>query len=193
MPHVNEYNPNSSNAVYGVQTDPQKLKFNNVKSCIAVGIVPRGGNQLIGVHFTVLSTQNDSEMDGALTKVRSLLGGSKADVFLVAAWSHHATTNLLKKLKKFASTVSLCDVAPNSASEADVDVKMEMNSSGILISVREHALIIKGTDGNRIPKAKYATPGSFTKTDGAAGKTMFQTDRDSKPWMRVQPAQIYPS
>jgi hypothetical protein len=189
--HVDEFDPRSRWAPRGVQTDALKLKFNNIRSCIAVGIVPHTGGQLIGVHFTTSSTQTDpNEMDTAFATVTNLLAGSSCDVYLVAAWGYHADTKLLKKLKNFASTIYLSDVTPSMSNEADVDVKMEKTGgAGVVISVRQHVVQLPG----QILKAKYATPGAARPNVMQTGKNLYQSDRDSKPWLRVQPVRIHPA
>lgn len=192
--HVNEYNPNARSAANGVQTDPQKLKFNNIQSCIAVIVVPRTGTQLIGVHFTTISTgTSPAEMDAAFTAIRSLLGRTACDVYLVAAWRHHATTELLRKLKKFASAIYLCDVAEDGAGAANVDVKVDLNGGSALIAIRSHTVFLKDAANQRILKPAFAGGGAVPAGFLQAGHSIHQNDRGAKPWTRISPVRIYPT
>lgn len=186
--HVNEYNTNATGAnpmklTNMVQQDSQKLKFNNIQSCIAVGIIPAAGNMMTGVHFTTSSTSSDAELMIALNRIKNLNAGVKFDAYLVASYNeHHSKTNLVKKLKKICQHIYLCDIPPNAANGADVDVKMERTGNGVKIYIREHAVFLLDGGGQRILKAKYVGVPINNAAMVSSGKTQYQNDRDQKPW-----------
>jgi len=194
--HVNEFDPKAlttKNPIYttnGVQSDT-KLKFNNVKSCIAIALLPRGGNALIGVHLTVRSIITaPTEMDAAFTEMKGRLNNANCDAYLVASFAHYRKTQLVRKLKTLANNVYLCDVPEKHENEADVDVKMELIGSAVQVWLRDHALILTNASGARILKSKFATAEDVPRNYGSIGKSAYQSDASAKPWMRILPRPI---
>ena len=184
--HVNEYDPNATGGIKStnmVQTDSMKLKFNNIQSCIAVGFVPSTGTMMTGVHFTTLSTGDDAELAAAMNTIKNLNTGVQLDAYLVASYSaHHSRTNLVKKLKKICRSIYLCDIPPNAAGGANLDVKMERTGNGVRIYIREHAVFLTDADGRNKVKPKYAGAAVNQMEMLKSGKTIYQKDRDQKPW-----------
>lgn len=126
--YLDEYNPGAKGLNYQAQADAGKLKFNNIRSCIAVVLVPSGGNTMAGVHLTTATTKNMTELQSAMADLTGAAGPGPHDAYLVAAFGYHAGTPLVKALRKVARNVYLCDVTPDKddpAHEADVDVKFE--------------------------------------------------------------------
>ena len=183
--YLDEYNPTARGINYHAQADSGKLKFNNIRSCIAVVLLPVGGQTMVGVHLTNKSTKDLGELKSAIAELAALVGTAKCDAYLVATFGYHAGTQLVKELKKCARAVYLCDVTPDRndvAQEADVDVKFEVSGGRIVAYVRQHALFIETkADGT---KGRTMKPTWSTATD-IPGKPRFLTDRDAKPWMPV--------
>lgn len=192
--YLDEFIPNSRQQARGVLKDA-KLKFNNLLSCVAVAVLPHGGSELIGVHFSVSSTKRDNELDAAFGLMKGLLGGSSCDAYMVGPSGMHEKTSLLPKLKGIASKIYLGDVTPNRLGEAEADCKMEVAGTTVVISVRPRTDLVKGADKQPILKPQYA--GLTSKALHAVmgtGRRIHQSDSDSdsKAWMRIQPVQIYP-
>jgi hypothetical protein len=179
--YLDEYQPNSRWVNQRVQSDTHKLKFNNIQSCIAVVLVPVGGQRLVGVHLTTMSTGNTAELKTVLQELRAAVGNVPCDAYLLAAFAHHAQTNLKKELKTFARSVSLCDVPGASATStaADVDVKVELVGGHLMAYVRNHAVNLKDERGGVKPNPNW------DRQTALPGQPQNLTDRDAKPWMAV--------
>lgn len=181
--YLDEYKPGSKSPERRVQSDTRKLKFNNIRSCLALVLLPADGQKLVGVHLTTASTVfHPEEIDIAMKELRAELGGGSCDAYIVANYTQwHARTDLAKALKKLARRVYVCDVpAADGSGEADVDVKVELSGAVLRAYVRRHAVALKDKSGRFIPKPNV-------KAGGAAvpGKPTVLTDRDDKPWMPV--------
>ena len=177
--YLDEYGPNARGVNRRVQSDAGKLKFNNIQSCIAVVLAPVGGQTMVGVHFTTATTSNLGELQRAIGELGAAAGDGVCDAYLVATFGHHAGTPLVKELKKVARAVYLCDVAPDAARSADVDVKFELQDGRLTAFVRHHAVALKDAAGKLIPKPNW------NAATALPGKPRNLTDRDDKPWMAV--------
>jgi hypothetical protein len=179
--YLDEYNPRSRDVSTKVQSDPNKLKFNNIQSCIAVVLVPAGGGRMVGVHLTTITTFDTQELKGVMNELKAAVGPGACDAYLLAAYTNHDHSDLGPSLKKLARTVWLCDVPVVGGKNqgADVDVKVELHGGQVIAYVRKHAVIIKDAAGRSTPK-----PG-FNPATALPGKPMYMTDRDDKPWMAV--------
>lgn len=178
--YLDEYNPNTQNVNNRVQADADKLKFNNIQSCVAVVLQPVGGGPMTGVHLSTITTYSSHELKQAMKELKQKAGSGTFDAFVVSMWSHHATTPLKAALKKLARAVYSVDIPP-SGNSADVDVKFEMKSGRIGVYVRQHVTLLKSSGGGAIVK-----PG-FALATPMPGKPMYMTDKDdeAKQWMAV--------
>lgn len=181
--YINEFNPNSRQENNGVQEGLVKLKFNNIQSCIAVGIVPEDNSKMIGVHLTQASTHSKLELKEAISRIKGMGGNKKCSVYLVASYSNHRDSYLLQLLKdKLTKNIYLCDLTADVRGNANIDVKMIKTGNRISTYIRIHAENIKDDSGHFIYKAGLA---ALTKQERKArnpGKSDWVTDRDSKPW-----------
>jgi len=180
--YLNEYNT-ATNAIWAahkVQSDNRKLKFNNIKSCIAVVLVPNGAATMVGVHLTK-GNLNPADMTRVMQELQAAAGTTACDAYLVSAWSHYEGSNLKKELKKITRSIQLCDLPKKSSNDADVDVKFELAGTRVMAYVREHVLPLKGPGGAQVPNPNYS------KATAAPGKPNYLTDRDDagKQWMSV--------
>ena len=116
---------------------------------------------LTGAHLTVLSMRKEGEVDTVIQLLRQEVGKGSCDAFLVSAWAHYAQTDLQRKLSKLARGVLRADVAPNSAGEADVDVRFDLAAGRMTALVRQRVV---------------PPPGSGNVTDG---------DVAGHPWMPI--------
>jgi len=178
--YLDEYNPNSKAVNFRVQSDSKKLKFNNIQSCMAVVLVPSGGQSLVGVHLTTKTTGTESELKTAMKELKTAIAGATCDGYLVAAYTNfHAQTGIAKELKKICRTVSVCNVPGVEVSgSADVDVKVELRGNMPIAYVRPHAANLESAPGQFIKnlnRPKNAEP----------GKPWNLTDRADKPWQAV--------
>lgn len=141
--YLDEYNPGARGQNFRVQSDPRKLKYYNIQSCIAVAMYPSAAGQLVGVHLTDGTTHSSSEMKSVRDELRAVLGKVRnCKAYLVANYTQfHAASRLRRDLKKIAASVMLCQVTgalgPDKA--ADIDVKIELVSTRVLCYVRSHA------------------------------------------------------
>ena len=182
--YLDEYNPNSKSASNRVQSDTRKLKFNNIRSCLALVLLPAAGQKLVGVHLTTSSTVfHPEEIDAAMKELRTELGSGPCDAYIIANYTRwHARTGLAKAVKKLAKRVYVCDVPEvDHTGEADVDVKVELTGGLIRAYVRRHAVILKDKGGLQISKPNAAVALALA----VPGKPTKLTDRDDKPWMPV--------
>jgi hypothetical protein len=154
--YLDEYNPGARSPNFRVQSDPNKLRYNNIRSCIAVAVYPSHNNHLVGVHLTTATTGNVAEMKTVRDELRAQIGGSPAaNAYLVANYTgHHAGTTLKRELLKIVQSVFLCDVSPISEQDtsAMVDVKMQLVAGRLIGYVRAHAEFQTNPEGQRIPK-----------------------------------------
>ena len=179
--YLDEYDPKAKSVAKKVQSDVQKLKFNNIQSCIAVVLVPVGRQIMVGVHLTTSTTTNKAELKSVMEELRQAAGAGPCDAYLVSAWAYHAGTDLAKELKKLARAVYLCDVPAKSAADAsaDVDVKVQLAGSRLQAYVRLHAVNLKDASGRAIVNPDW------NRATALPGKPQNLTDRDAKPWMAV--------
>ena len=101
MAHVNEFNPLSRDAVDGVQRDDRKLKFNNIRLCLAVIICVYHRNEqnpsitnishLIGIHLGTNNFDDDGgQFNTGLERLKKALEGeSLFDIHLVGSYEHN--------------------------------------------------------------------------------------------------------
>ena len=160
--YLDEYNPNARGQNYHVQSDPQKLKYYNIQSCIAVAMYPSAAGYLVGVHLTEGTSHSSSEMKSVRDELRAALGNvRKCTAYLVANYrEYHATSRLKRDLKKIAASVMLCHVTGGPDKAADIDVKIEVNATLVLCSVRSHAHV-ETHPGTPTPVDADRPPGGF--------------------------------
>ncbi|HEY6271634.1 MAG TPA: hypothetical protein VIX19_06515 [Terriglobales bacterium] len=107
--YLDEYIPKSKQISRQVQSDDQKLKFNNILTCMAVVVVPVGGQTMTGVHLTVASTKNtkeaEAELAQALQELQTAAGAGPLDAYIICSWRFHKAGGLGKGLKKLARAV----------------------------------------------------------------------------------------
>ena len=180
--YLDEYNPNGRARNYRVQSDPQRLKYNNIKTCIAVAMYPSATGQLVGVHLTTKTTRTPREMKTVRDELRAALGNVRnCKAYLVANYTtFHATTTLMRELKKIAASVMLCNVtgARGPDKDADIDVKIELVSGRVLCSVRSHAPYAT-QPGTQLHVPKLVPQGGFLP-----GQPHNQLDTTGLPWKR---------
>jgi hypothetical protein len=163
--YLDEYNPTARGINYHAQADSGKLKFNNIRSCIAVVLVPVGSQTMVGVHLTNKSTKDLGELKSAIAEL--------------AARRHCK----VRRVPCGDVRLPRGDAAREGTEEvADVDVKFEVSGGRMVAYVRQHALFIETkADGT---KGRTMKPTWSTATD-IPGKPRFLTDRDAKPWITV--------
>jgi hypothetical protein len=185
--YADEFDPNSRHQNRGVQEDNAKLKFNNIQTCIAVGIVPEDNSKIIGVHFTTTSTFSKDELREAIGRIKGAGADRNCKVFLVASFGNHEKSFLVQELKsKLTKNIYLYDVPPETSGAANIDVKMVRAGDLMNVYIRMHAELLKGPGGGAVVKPGYAAMSNDEKANfRAAGKNMYETDRDDKPWMYV--------
>jgi hypothetical protein len=186
--YLDEYDTNARHLSNKVQSDPRKLKFNNIQSCIAVVLLPVGGGTLTGVHLTTITTNSKAELTRVMGELRAAVGPGACDAYVVSTWSNHASTDLKKELKKIARTLYGCDVpAPAGGGAADVDVKFELAGGRMTAYVRQHVVTLRAAGGGAIVNPNY------NRATAAPGKPMYLTDRDdpNKQWMAASFRQMH--
>ena len=68
--YVNEFDPKSKNPLKGIQEAESKLKFNNIQSCIAVGIAAAENNFLTGIHLNTGTTHVSHELSHTIQQIK---------------------------------------------------------------------------------------------------------------------------
>jgi hypothetical protein len=183
--YLDEYIPNTKQVARQVQSDTRKLKFNNIQSCMALVLLPAGGQKLVGVHLTTGTTTKPHEIDSAIKDLRAEVGGGVCDAYIVANYTEfHARTGLGKALKKLVRKVYVCDLpaATDTNKSADADVKVELSNGVISAYVRRHAVALPDPAN---PRGFLRKPNAVTGPGAVPGKPTNLTDRDQKPWMPV--------
>jgi hypothetical protein len=180
--YLDEYGEKSKSLNKRAQSDNQKLKFNNVSSCVAIVLVTVGQQMMTGIHLTLRETNDKANLLGALKDLQSAAGAGPFDAYVVSAWqAYHSGSDLGRELKNIARAVYICDVPEQKAlAGADVDVKVEFVAGPRLQAyVRRHAVFLKSAAGGGVPNPSY------NKATALPGKPSWLTDRDSKPWMAI--------
>lgn len=178
--YLDEYSTARGLLAAKVQSDTRKLKFNNIHSCVAVTLLPAGGNTMTGVHLTTANTGDRAILARVMQELRNAVGAGPCDAYLVSHWSWHSATQLAKELKKIARALYLCDVPVKGDSDAaQVDVKFELTGGRMVAYVRDHAVFLKDARGGVTVNPRY------NRATAAPGKPMYLTDRDDKPWQAV--------
>jgi hypothetical protein len=183
--YLDEYIPNTKQVSRQVQTDTRKLKFNNIQSCLALMLLPAGGQQMVGVHLSIATTNKPDEIKQVVGELRAAVGNTTCDAYIVANYTEfHARTGLGKALKKLARKVYVCDLpaASDKDKSADADVKIELSNGVIAAYVRRHAIGLKDPAN---PHAFLRKPNAKIGAGAVPGKPTYLTDRDQKPWMPV--------
>lgn len=181
--YLDEYIPGSRQVARQVQSDLRKLKFNNIQSCMALVLLPAGGQRLVGVHLSTVTTGKPHEIASAMNDLRAAIGGATCDAYIVANYTEfHARTGLAKAVKKIARKVYVCDLpaASDTNNAADADVKVELTGGVIAAYVRRHAVNLTNPAGQFIQK-----PNAVLGRGAVPGKPTNMTDRDDKPWMPI--------
>ena len=183
--YLDEYNPNSQYANFRVQSDPRKLSYNNIQSCIAVALWPSQNRELVGVHLTTAITNNE-ELKRVTAELNQKKGRAQCDAYLVGAYSankYDTETRLKRQLKQIVRTVWVCDVPKVGGIDgrnkaANIDVKIELVNGLPKAYVRFHAEFKTDASGARIPVPK-------PQGDWPPGQPRNELDKDGKPWMAV--------
>lgn len=183
--YLNEYNPNSKSPANSVTAESQKIRFNNIQTCVGVVVHDFGRGRMIGVHLTTMSTFNKDEMAGVVNKINALTGNTKNKIYLVYASRHQVKSHLLSSLRPIASQLLGCQIETSEKLGADVDVNVKLENGAVGIWLREHADISKDASGKAMIKDKYAGNKELTSAALAKGKHVYQTDKEGKPWMQV--------
>jgi hypothetical protein len=189
--HVNEYDPRSKNQTRGIQTDPYKLKFNNIQSCIAVVlcVFDNDGhraptiNRLIGVHINTSNLgNNEMELNIALSQLKQD-GDTLIDIYLVGPYDDkYAGTRLAEKLKYLdPRSIKLFNLTPIRAGwGANQDVKVEANGDTLNVYYRDCVKVNQDLIKDRYNPNKGGV--KYTNADLAVGRHKYVNDRDQKPW-----------
>ena len=196
MAHVNEYDPMSRDQTRGIQTDPRKLKFNNIQSCIAVVLcVYNTGtglpviNRLIGAHINTINLDNNElELNIAISQLKQA-ANTVLDIYLVGPYdAQYATSRLRGKLMYLnPRSMKLLNFSPVIAgSGANKDVKVEVAGAGVNIYYRDCVVWDRNTLKDKYNPA-LGNP-SFGMTDLNQGHHSYVNDKALKPW---QPATIF--
>ena len=183
--YLDEYIPNSRQVSRQVQSDTRKLKFNNIQSCLALMLLPAGGQRMVGVHLSISTTGKPEEIKQVVGELRTAVGGGTCDAYIVANYTEfHARTGLGKALKKLARKVYVCDLpaASDTNNSADADVKIELSNGVIAAYVRRHAVGLKDPAQ---PSSFLRKPNAKIGAGAVPGKPTYRTDRDDKPWMPI--------
>jgi len=180
--YLDEYNPNANRPNCRVQSDPARLKYNNIQSCIAVALHPGPNGDLVGVHLTTLTTGNLRELQTACQELSERLGAARnCNAYLVANYkTYHAGTRLKKELKKLAKNIYVCNVSQVSPTNtaADVDVKIELVGNRPRCYVRLHAPLLRNSQ-NQVQQ-KQQPPGGWRP-----GQPRSKLDTAEREWMVV--------
>ncbi len=182
--YVNEFDPKSKNPLKGIQEAESKLKFNNIQSCIAVGIAAAENNFLTGIHLTSGTTHVSHELSHTIQQIKQKNYNKKlCKIYLVAAYeTFHSQTQLVKQLKQISDQIFLCNIHVQNRDGANIDVKMQRGGSNVNVFVREHVVFLKDNANGVIPKN---ISNQERSTRIAQGRNIYETDRDSKPWQQV--------
>lgn len=192
--HVNEFNPSNSAAMYGVQTDPRKLKFNNIQSCIAVVLCVYNKvkvgiptiKTLIGVHINTFNLgKGEAELKIAVARLKQHRTDEPFDIYLVGPYdTHYAASNLAKKLKSLnPREIKLANLPVNAGKAADQDIKVEAMGANLQISQRDCVKIEHGVLKDKYDPTKGGV--AITKEQLAAGKHKNVNDKALKPWASI--------
>jgi hypothetical protein len=72
--YLDEYGEKSKSLNKRAQSDTQKLKFNNVSSCVAIVLVTVGQQMMTGIHLTIRETNDKAKLLAALKDLQSAAG-----------------------------------------------------------------------------------------------------------------------
>lgn len=192
--HVNEFIPHSRKAPNGVQIDPHKLKFNNIRSCIAVVLCvysnakvgPSTITNLIGVHVNTTNMGNgEAELKTAVDRLKQLPNRDKFDVYLVGPYdAYYASTKLAKRLESLnPREIKLANLAVTASNEALQDIKFEAAGATLRIYQRDCVKIDYKVLKDKYDPNKGGT--ALTTAQSDAGKSKYVNDAGDKPWVLI--------
>jgi hypothetical protein len=185
--YLNEYVPGTRQVDRQVQSDYDKLKFNNILSCMALVLVPDGGHTMTGVHLTVASTMQgkEDELKQVLGELKAAAGAPPLDAYITCCWGNYKASGLVKGLKKFCRAIYLCDIPQYGRStpgndSANADVKVHLLGGKAQAYIRQHAENLRNPDGGGFMQRP-----DYDRRNWKPGKPVNLTDRDTRPWSPI--------